>query len=173
MRQDPARYQPLIQSLGRSIAASLRGYQIRWTEEEGKDVEMLIGSDPPLFREAWHQMKVWYWAAVGRAPPPARFTRERVTAERVDLYSYVPPLRENIPISVEPFPVEDSVTTEEEIKWAAKQLRNHCSRGPSGMMPKHIKGWMMEARKKEEEEALAAKKSAMEGTTEVLSETWS
>ena len=56
-------------------------------------------------------MKVWYWAAVGRAPPPARFTRERVTAERVDLYSYVPPLRENIPISVEPFPVDDLLPT--------------------------------------------------------------
>ena len=66
---------------------------------------------------------------VDRAPPPARFTLEWITAERVDLYSYVPPPGDNIPVSIDPFPVEDSVPTEDEIEWAVKQLHNHCSGG--------------------------------------------
>ena len=65
--------------------------------------------DPPLHQESWHWMKEWYRAAVYRALPPARVTLERITAERVDIYSYVPPLGKNILISIEPFPVDDSV----------------------------------------------------------------
>ena len=37
-----------------------------------------------------------------------------------------------------------------------KQLCNHRSRGPLGMMYEHIKGWLVEARNKEKEEAAAA-----------------
>ena len=39
-------------------------------------------------------------------------------AERVELYSYVPPPGENIPVSIDPFPVDDSVPMEDEIEWA-------------------------------------------------------
>ena len=59
------------------------------TEEVGEEVERLLGSDPPLHREAWHWMKGWYWAAVDRAPPPARVNLEWITAELVDLYLYI------------------------------------------------------------------------------------
>ena len=63
-------------------------------------------------------MKGWYMAAVDRVPPPTRFTLKRITADQVDLYSYVPPPGENIPVSVEPFLVDDLVPTEDEIEWA-------------------------------------------------------
>ena len=42
-----------------------------------------------------------------RAPPPARATLERITAERVDLYSYVTSPGENIPATVAPAEVDD------------------------------------------------------------------
>ena len=87
-------------------------------------------------------MKGWYRDPVDCAPPPARFTLERITVEQVDLYQYVPPLGENIPVFVEPFPVEDLVPTEEEKKWTVKRLRNHCSAGPSGVRAEHTKVWM-------------------------------
>ena len=48
-------------------------------------------------------------------PPPARVTLKRITAERVDLYSYMLPPGENIPVSVEPFPVDDLVLMEDNI----------------------------------------------------------
>ena len=85
-------------------------------------MEALLELYPLLQRDAWHRIKGWYRAAVGRAPPPSRVTLERITAERVDLYSYVPSPEANIPISVEPFPVDDSVPTEEEIEWVVKHL---------------------------------------------------
>ena len=75
-------------------------------------------------------MKGWYRYAVNRVPPPAWVTLKRITVERVDLYRYVPPPGENIPVSVDPFPVEDLVSTEDEIDWAVKLLCNHRSGVP-------------------------------------------
>ena len=65
----------------------------------------------------------------------------------MELYSYVPPLGTNILISVEPFPVDDSVSTEDKIEWAVKRLRNHRSRGPSGIWDEHLKRWLAATRK--------------------------
>ena len=72
-----------------------------------------MGADPPLIQEAWHRIKGWYKATVDCSPPPARVTLERITTERVALYSYVPPPGKNIPISVKAFQVEDSVPGED------------------------------------------------------------
>ena len=87
-------------------------------------------------------MKGWYQAAVDHAPPPAWFTLKRITAERVYLYRYVPPPEDNIPVSVEPFPVEYLVSMEDEIEWAVKQLHNHFYEGPLGIQAKQINGWL-------------------------------
>ena len=43
-------------------------------------------------------------------------------AERVALYSGVPPPGDNIPVAIEPFEVKDSVPEEGEIEWAVKRL---------------------------------------------------
>ena len=40
---------------------------------------------------------------------------ERITAERVGLYSYVPSPGENIPVTVKPVKVDDLVPTKDEI----------------------------------------------------------
>ena len=94
---------------------------------------MLLGADPPNPKETWRLLKGWYKAAVDRAPPPARDTIKRITAERVDLYSYVPSPGENIPVTVKLVEVDDSVPTEDEIEEAVKKLRQNKSGGPSGM----------------------------------------
>ena len=120
-----------------------------------------MGSDPPLHREAWHWIKGLYRAAVDRTPPSARVNLERIMAERVELYSYVPSLGMNTPIYVEPYPVDKSVPTEDDIEWALKILHNHRSGGPSGMRAKHLKMWLAAARK-----AAKDKTEAGEETTE-------
>ena len=79
-----------------------------------------LGQTPPIHWEAWHQLKGWYWVAVDHAPLPTWVTLERITEERVYLYRYIPPLGANITISVEPFPVDGSVPTEDEIEWVVK-----------------------------------------------------
>ena len=63
-------------------------------------METLMGLDPPLHQVAWHRIKRWYKAAVNQSPLPARVTPERIMAEQVELYSYVPPPGTNTPIYV-------------------------------------------------------------------------
>ena len=72
-----------IRRLGRAIRASLKGDRKRRVEAAGTDVEVLLGGDPPNAKEAWRRMKGSYRAAVNRAPPPARATLKRITAEQV------------------------------------------------------------------------------------------
>ena len=81
-------------------------------------------------------------------------------AERVELYSYVPPLGNNILISVHPFPVDDSVPTEDEIKWVVKRIHNNQSGGPSGMRTEHLKWWLTTARKAKKDKKTAGKEEA-------------
>ena len=138
-RRDPARDQHLIWRLGHDITMSLKVYRRLRAEEAGEEVEKLLGSEPPIHREAWHRMKGWYQAAVDRVPPPARVTLKRITAERMDLYIYVPPPGDNIRVSVEPFLVDDLLPTENEIKWLVKRPQNNRSGGPSGMRAEHQK----------------------------------
>ena len=93
-RRDPAKGQALTRRLGRAIEASLAADRRRHADEAGAEVEALVGADPPLIQEAWHRIHEWYKAAVDRSPPPAQVTLNQITAERVALYSYVPPLGE-------------------------------------------------------------------------------
>ena len=84
-RRDPTRDQTLIWRLSRTIKSSLKGDRSWRAEYTVKEVERLLGLDPPLHWEAWHWMKEWYWDAVDHAPPPARVTLEQIMAERVEL----------------------------------------------------------------------------------------
>ena len=63
-------------------------------------MEALVKADPPLIHEAWYRIQGWYKAAVERVPPPARVTLEWITAERVAMYSCVPPPGDNIPVEI-------------------------------------------------------------------------
>ena len=56
-RRDIEKDQSLIWRLGHAIKASLQDDRRRRAEEEGSEVEALMGSDPPLHREAWHRIK--------------------------------------------------------------------------------------------------------------------
>ena len=88
----------------------------RWRAEEAEaEVESVLDLDSPLHWEAWHRIKGWYKAVVKHALTPALVTLERIMAERVELYSYVPPPGTNIPIFVQPFPLHDLVPTEDDI----------------------------------------------------------
>ena len=125
-----------------------------------------MGGDPPLIQEAWHRIQGWYKAAVDRAPPPAQVMLERITTERVALYSHVPPPGDNTPVAIKHFMVDDSVPEEVDIEWAVKRLHNNRSGGPSRIRAEHIKGWLAAARRAEKEEnAAEGEKQATETET--------
>ena len=114
-------------------------------------MEELMKADPPLTQEAWHCLQGWYKATVDRPLPPARATLKRVTAEQTTLYSQVPPLGDTIPVTIEPFAVEDGVPSEAEVEWAVKRLRNNRAGGPLRMRAEDLKGWLAAARREEKE----------------------
>ena len=113
-------------------------------------------ADPTLIQDAWHRIQGWYKAAVNHTPPPARVTLKRIGADRVTFYSRVPPPGDNIPVTIEPFEVEESVPEEGEIEWAVKRLRNNRSGGMLRMREEHIKGWLAAVRRLEKGETVAA-----------------
>ena len=82
------------------------------------------------------------------------------------MYSYVPLLGKNVPISVQPFLVDDSVPTEDEIEWVVKRLRKNRSGGPSGMRAEHFKRWIATTRTAEKDREMAAIKEEAATTTE-------
>ena len=100
------------------------------------------------------------------APPPVRFTLEQIKAEREDIHRAVPPPSgETIPISVTPFPINDSVPREEEFEGAARRLRGHQLRGPSWMRAEHLREWLLEHKA---EEAMKEKLKEAEAEGETL-----
>ena len=77
----------------------------------------------------------------------------------MELYNYVPLPGSNIPISVEPFPVDDSVPTKDDIEWAVKRLHNHRSGRPSGMWAEHLEIWLAAARKAAKDKTTAGEET--------------
>ena len=116
-----------------------------------------MGLDPLLHRESWNHIKGWYKAVVYLAPPPVQVNLEWITAERVELYNYVPLPGMNIPISMQPFLVENLLPTKDEIEWAVTRLCNHRSRGMLGMRAEHLMRWMAAARKEEKDAMTTAR----------------
>ena len=107
-------------------------------------------------------MQGWYREVVDHALPPARVTFERITAECKELYSALPPPGETIPTSVPPYPIDKSLPTYEEVKWAVRRLRGHRLGGPSHMRTEHLWEWLRDHR---------ATEVATEAATEAEGET--
>ena len=58
------------------------------------------------------------------------------------MYRRVPPPGENIPVTVDPTHIDDSVPTEDEIEAAVKKLRRNRAGGPSRIRAENVKGWI-------------------------------
>ena len=149
-RRNNAHDQGLIRSLSRVINTSLKADQQRQTEEVGGEIDTLLYSYTTLHKGTWYHMKGWYKTAANHAPPPTRLTLNQIMAERVVWYCRKPPLGDNIPISVDPFPLEDSITTEEKTKWEMRRLRVNPYGSPSGMREDHLRKCLREDRKEAE-----------------------
>ena len=92
-------------------------------------------------------MRGWYREVVDHDPPPARVTFKWIMMERVELYHALPPPPppgDSIPTSVTPDHVDDSVSTEEEVKWAVQRLRGHRLGGTYRMRAKYLREWLRE-----------------------------
>ena len=75
LRCSPDRDQIRILNLGRRLKAILNREWWRRAEEAVMAVNSMLTSDPPLIKEGWLQIKVWYKTATNRPPPASRYTR--------------------------------------------------------------------------------------------------
>ena len=91
VHRPPEYRQAFTRRIGKELKKSLAEDRKRREDEAGAEVEDLVKADPPLIQEAWYRIQGWYKAVVDHAPPPARATLKRITAERVALYIRVPP----------------------------------------------------------------------------------
>ena len=110
-------------------------------------IEELLTSDPPLYKELGHHVKGWYKVMAGCVLLPAQLTIERITEERVALHYHTPPPGEKIPISVDPFPLDELEPMEDNIEWEVRRLRDNRSSSPSGIRAEHLQQWLWEAQK--------------------------
>ena len=104
-------------------------------------------------------MKRWYKTTDDCALSTSQLNLESIIAERATLYCHVPNPGENISISVEPFPLYESVPTEDEIKWTLQKIRSNRSGGPYWMRAEHLRKWLWDTQKAEEAVAAAYNKS--------------
>ena len=65
--------------------------------------------------------------------PPAYIKLSQITTERVELYHQVPPHGEIIPIEEDPFLIDDSIPSMDDIDWVVCHLRRHRLGGASGI----------------------------------------
>ena len=110
----------------------------------GEEVEILLTGDPPLPREPCRRMRGWYIESVDHAPPPAQVTLKRITAERKEFYCVVPFPGDTITTPVPPSPINNSVPTEKEVKWAVRRMRGHRLGGPFWMHENYLREWLQE-----------------------------
>ena len=171
-RRDPQCGQAFTRRLGKEVKKSLAEDRRRRADKLGAEVEALVKEDPHLIQEAWYRLQGWYKTAVDRAPPPAQARLNWITAERVALYSRVPPPGDSIPLYIEPFAVEDWVPDEGEIEWAVKRLRNNRVGGPSRMQTEDLKGWLAAARRGEKKGDTAEKEGGDREDTREGAENW-
>ena len=102
-------------------------------------------------------MKGWYKYAVDHEPPRTWVILDWITAKHFTLNHQMQLSGENIPLSVKPFPVEDLLPTEDDIKWEVWRKSNNSYGGLSGMMEEHLKRWLKESTEVESVEESATK----------------
>ncbi len=63
-------------------------------------------------------------------------------AERVELYTAVPPVGWLLPINVTPISVPDEPLMDPEIREVVTKLQQGCAAGATGMKAEHLKEWL-------------------------------
>ncbi len=139
--------QTAVRGLGRQVKAQLVADHIKCAKDTVSMIEgcLAVGD----FVEAWRNLKGWYCLVEDRAPKTCPETLASQTAERVELYTTVPPPGWLMPINVTPIPVPDGTPTDHEIWEMVGKLRNGRAAGATGMQAEHLKEWLRGIKREE------------------------
>ena len=114
--------QTAARSLGWQVKVQLAADRIKRAKNTALTIKgcLAVGD----FVEAWRNLKGWYCLVEDRAPKACPETLASQTAERVELYTTVPPPGWLMPINMTPIPVPDGTPTDHEIREVVEKLWN-------------------------------------------------
>ena len=137
--------------LGRKIVSGLKGDRRQQAANVAGNIEGLLASRET--KEAWQCLKGWYKATTDTAPAASQLSLAAQTAERVDLYRKVPPPGDPLLIHVDKADIPDSPPSDGELRDVVRGLQNGRVAGASGLQAEHIKVWLSDVMREEEEES--------------------
>ncbi len=139
--------QTVAHGLGWQVKGQLAADRIKRAKNTVSMIEgcLAVGD----FVEAWRYLKGWYRLVEDRARKACPETLALQTAERVELYTMVPPPGWSMPINVTPIPVPDGTPTDHEIREVMGKLWNGCTAGATGMQAEHLKEWLHDIKHEE------------------------
>jgi hypothetical protein len=139
--------QTAARGLGRQVKAQLAADRLERAKNTMLTIEGCLAAGD--FVEAWHNIKGWYRSVEDRAPKACPETLASQTAERVELYTAVPPPGWSMPINVTPTPVPDGTPMDHEIREVVGKLQNGRAAGATGMRAEHLKEWLRGIKREE------------------------
>ncbi len=152
--------QATLRSLGRKVKACLAADRLLRASNTASEIEGKIAAGE--FVEAWHHLKGWYQSVEDQAPKACPEMLALQMAERVELYTAVPPLGWLLPINLTPISVPDEPPTDPEILEVGEKLQNGRAAGTTGMKVKHLKELLCGIRHEEVEESPGGGRGSLE-----------
>ena len=137
--------------LGWQIASGLRGDRQQRAANVAGNIKGLLASGET--KEVWRCLKGWYKATTNTAPAASQPSLAAQTAKRVDLYRKVPPPGPPHPIHINKADIPDGPPSDGELRDIVRGLRNGCLAEASGLQADHIKVWLSDVMREEEEES--------------------
>ncbi len=109
----------------------------------------LMAGEP---KEALQSLKGWYKVATNHAPKASKMSLAAQTAERVALYGRVTSKGDPISIHVYKADIPDNIPSDAKLQNCVRAFQNGRAAGATGLQAEHIKEWLTNAVRKEEEE---------------------
>jgi hypothetical protein len=148
LRKNPSHHRRTARILTRRINTSLRHDQTTRAEEAGNLIysNLQVGS----LQQAFNVLKRWYRHATGRPPKPSREDLQDISNTWQTLYTKESPSPPGppVPVHIQPYNIDDTVPTEDEIATAVRRLGNGRAPGHTGLKAEDIKTWLKLATRK-------------------------
>jgi hypothetical protein len=151
LQQQGKLLQQAARLIGRQIVAGLKGDHAQHAVAAAEKIKGHLAAGEP--KEAWWSLKGWYKAATDCAPKASKMSLAAQTAKRVALYKRVASKGDPIPIHIDKTDIPDNIPSDGELRAVVRELGNGCAAGATGLQVEHIKVWLSDAVRKEEEQS--------------------
>jgi hypothetical protein len=170
LRRKGMLFQTAARSLGRQVKVQLVADRIKHAKNTASRIEGCLAVGDSV--EAWPNLKGWYRLVEDRAPKACPETLASQTAERVELYTTVPPPGWSMPINVTPIPVPDGTPMDHEIWEVVGKLRNSRAAGAMGMQAEHLKEWLSGIKQEEAADGVEGSRNRWRLFVALMQATW-